>query len=879
MADETGENAVRRIRDSGVPLVPHGFVERSRLTYVLDSAKDASLIVVRGSGGSGKSGLVTSWLRGRRTNAETNKRHLWVSLDDGARSRGSFWRRIVRAFHTFGAITDDSPLSNSILGYADLDDIPGLVLAQLDHDRVLTRLVLDDFHLVDDSNAADVIWLLKQSRWLRVIVTTRRPGSLEAPDVAARLHSLVITEEALAFTAEETRDLLSSTTRFSADHALVVHSATNGHPLATRIAVTLLLQRPETVVAPVADAANLTRQLAEHISHTLLPAFADDKHRLFAAAVSIPPELPVSLASQLGDHGIEDATRILNDFAAEGLGEFRHGDDELVFRFHPLVSEALRRHAERALTAETLNILRLQSARHLSARGNGLEALKLFIAAEDFERIWPTVSQHFSELINYQQDELHSLLTTIPLDVLLQHGTAAISLAIVMSEREATPSSRLRQLVEHGIRDIDSRAKPTNPTQSLLLSLARFAGFRAARRYESAALEGDAFVAFAESLPADASASIRHAIGAGLIQIVITNILLGRWDHATKIAHLISVDDHAGRAQHRASLLAYIYAMSGRMPESLAHLRDVTHMDRPGWKTSVPATGWHIATAFQLFEKGSPEAALEALSTITARLSRIEHWPYVVWLTARLRLASGEPQLALDGFNAAVALNEFRPLSDYARALLQSMKADLHLALGQPALARRELDSAHSHRDSCATILAEARYALATDDAAGASEVLDLDLIQTTGTQRDFAEALMLSAALKASVSRDDEALALLARGTQVMKQSHTTSPVVMVPQTELRTLSADRAPELAELFAGTATPFAHIARVNPLTPREREVLTALSQRSSLDDVASELFVSVNTVKSQLRSVYRKLGVSSGSEAVRTAQKNGFIQV
>ncbi|MEV8253409.1 LuxR C-terminal-related transcriptional regulator [Rhodoglobus sp. NPDC076762] len=878
MTDEARADAVGRMRESGVPLVPHGFVARSRLTYILDSTSHASLVVIRGSGGSGKSGLVTSWLRGRSTSAEAIQRNLWVPLDDGAHSRGSFWRRIVRAFHTVGAITDDSPLSNSILGYADLDDIPGLVLAQLDYDGIPTRLVLDDFHLVDDSNAAEIIWLLKQSRWLKVIVTTRRAGSLEAPDVAARLHSLVITEDALAFTAEETRDLLSSTTRFSADYALVVHAATNGHPLATRIAVTLLLQRPDSVMAPVADAASLTRQLAEHISHTLLPAFADDDHRLFAAAVSIPPELPVSLASHLSNYAVADSTRILNEFAAEGLGEFRHGADELIFRFHPLVSEALRRHAERALTTATLTALRLQSAHYLSAHGNGLEALKLFIAAEEYECIWPTVSQHFSELINYQQDELHALLTTIPLDVLLQHGTAAISLAIVMSEREATPSSRLRQLVEQGIRDIDSRAKPTNSTQSLLLSLARFAGFRAARRYESAALEGDTFVAIAESLPADASAAVRHAIGAGLIQIVITNILLGRWDHATRVAHLISVDDHEGRAQHRASLLAYIFAMSGRMPESLEQLRNVTHTDRPGWKTSVPATGWHIATAFRLCEEGSPAAASEALSTINARLGQIEHWPYVVWLDARIRLASGEPQIALDGLNAAVARNKLRPLSDYARSLLQSMKADLHLALGQRAHTRRELDSTQAPAHSCGATLAEARYALATDDAARAFDLLDLDLLHAIGTERDFAEALLLRAALKASLGRGDEALALLARASRVMTAFHLTSPVVMVPQTELRTLTAERAPEFAELFTGVATPFAHLARINRLTPRERQVLAALAQRSSLDEVASDLFVSVNTVKSQLRSVYKKLDVSSGAQAVRTAQKNGFIQ-
>jgi len=877
VAQLTAEITTDHLRDTGVPLIPHGYVARTRLTQLLDAQRDASLIVVRGSGGSGKSGLVTSWLRSRPTPREDNQRYLWVSLDEGARSRGSFWRRIVRAFQTIGAITSESPLSNSILGYADLDDIPGQVLAQLEYDHILTYVILDDFHLVEDSNAADIIWLLKQSPWLKVIVTTRRPGSFESPNVAARLNSVVITEEALAFSPEETRDLLSGTTRFSADHALVIHAATNGHPLATRIAVTLLMQRPETVIAPVGDAAGLTRQLAQHMAHSLMPAFVDDDHRFFAAVASIPPDLPLSLASELSSRSAADAERLLTEFAIEGLGEFRHGESELVFRFHPLVREALKLKALRRLEPQVLNSLRLTSARHFSRRGIGLEALKLFIDSEDFESIWPTVAQHFSELINYQQDELHALLSQIPLSVLSHHGTAAISLAIVMSEREPTPSSRLLLLVDHGMKDLDSRPAPLAPAQLLFLSLAKFAGFRAARRYEDAALEGDVFVSLAERLPPDANLTIRHAIGAGLIQIVITNVLLGRWSRATEVAHLISLDDHEGRAQHRSSLLAYIYAMNGRMAESAAQLEAVTHVHRAGWKTSVPATGWHIARSLHLLESGSPEAAIEALSLLNARLGRIEHWPYVVWVLARIRLTTGNAGAALDGFDTAVAQNEFRPLSSYARLLLQSMKADLHLALGQPVQAQDSLEQSEAAIEHSAALLSQARICLATNDVPRAEKLLDLDHIRARSTDREFVEALLLSAAAKANIGLSDEALSLVTRAADLMKSSALTSPLSMTPQMELRALCEEHAPALATLFTDATHAYEHIARINPLTRRERDVLNALATNSSVDDVANQLFVSINTVKSQLRSSYRKLGVSSGKDAVRIARKNGFI--
>ena len=60
------------------------------------------------------------------------------------------------------------------------------------------------------------------------------------------------------------------------------------------------------------------------------------------------------------------------------------------------------------------------------------------------------------------------------------------------------------------------------------------------------------------------------------------------------------------------------------------------------------------------------------------------------------------------------------------------------------------------------------------------------------------------------------------------------------------------------------------------LTPREIVVLTHLSDDVTLDDVARELIVSRNTVKTQVRSVYRKLGITTRAEAVAHARRLGL---
>ena len=61
-----------------------------------------------------------------------------------------------------------------------------------------------------------------------------------------------------------------------------------------------------------------------------------------------------------------------------------------------------------------------------------------------------------------------------------------------------------------------------------------------------------------------------------------------------------------------------------------------------------------------------------------------------------------------------------------------------------------------------------------------------------------------------------------------------------------------------------------------PLTTRERVVLAELGEDVTLEDIARRLFVTRNTVKSQVRSVYRKIGVSTRAEAVAWAKAAGI---
>lgn len=64
---------------------------------------------------------------------------------------------------------------------------------------------------------------------------------------------------------------------------------------------------------------------------------------------------------------------------------------------------------------------------------------------------------------------------------------------------------------------------------------------------------------------------------------------------------------------------------------------------------------------------------------------------------------------------------------------------------------------------------------------------------------------------------------------------------------------------------------------VEPLSPRETDVLRKAADLLSTEEIAAELYVSANTVKTHLKSIYRKLGVARRSEAVHRAQDLGML--
>ncbi|MGL5909092.1 MAG: response regulator transcription factor, partial [Phycicoccus sp.] len=123
-------------------------------------------------------------------------------------------------------------------------------------------------------------------------------------------------------------------------------------------------------------------------------------------------------------------------------------------------------------------------------------------------------------------------------------------------------------------------------------------------------------------------------------------------------------------------------------------------------------------------------------------------------------------------------------------------------------------------------------------------------------------------AALRASAAgfllKDDAALDLPGAVRIVARGDGIVSPALT------RTLLAT--------FAGAAPGSEHAARVDDLTGREREVLVLMARGEVNDRIAAELVVSLPTVKTHVRGIFAKLGVTTRAQAVIAAYESGLVR-
>lgn len=844
----------------GLPLPNASALWRQRIAdRISDSAR---LVVVRGEGGAGKSTFAVELLERRRHEDATM---VWIPFDALGRSRHSAWHRIASALRGRGLLEPGDALSAYLTGGLALDDVPGsLVDGILARGRRL-RVVLDDVHFLDDDAQESLAQVVERTPLLSVVVTARTRTRFDDPALLARTGGVIIDSGDLAATDEEVRELAERAgIELSPPQVGRLMAATGGNMLAVRVAIAEL---GRVAVTTKLTGPDLTSRIVRATRRAVLPEFASDDVRDAALRLSLAPAITPSLALRLS--GRDDVDRILDSFQRDGLGDYRNDPAAPTFTFHVLVAEALRGEAESRLPAEEVTAHRRMITRHLEEAGDSVAAIGLLVQIGDYDEVWRVVVEDFSELTLHRVDDLVRILETVPKAELESNGTLAVSLAVMLSERESSTSSRVRRLVDAGLRSLAALPSTADPREQYRRLLARFAALRVARLYEEAAIAGELAVAHATSLPGSEVSFSASDGSIGMLQLTITEVLAGRLSTAITRAHALDHADHSGRESYRLALLAESHALQGDMRDVALALAEADALDAPEWKASIFSVATRVARASLRTDRGDPRAALDLLDGIGDRLDFTEHWPYVLWARAVARLVSEQAHVGLDELGFALRRFQVRGVSQFALNRIAAVRADLYLAAARPDRARALLAEAG---DDHAVVLARARVALAEDGPGAALRVLD-GVDWDDAAPRQASEMLLLSGILNRRLGHGGAATEAFARASRVLADSGLVVPLAMVPRAEL----AESGIDLPAALDGLGDPFGALADRPRLTPREREVLEELVITGATDRIAARFHVSQNTVKSQLKSLYRKLGVSARAEALDAARRFGLL--
>jgi LuxR family maltose regulon positive regulatory protein len=219
------------------------------------------------------------------------------------------------------------------------------------------------------------------------------------------------------------------------------------------------------------------------------------------------------------------------------------------------------------------------------------------------------------------------------------------------------------------------------------------------------------------------------------------------------------------------------------------------------------------------------------------------------WLELMLTVLESRARAAAGDATAAVATAQRAgPEPDAAAALVHAW-----LTAGDQRSARRALDPVGPGYQQLDVALAEARLSYTAGDDAHGRRCLEraLRLAKPEQVRLPF---VMERAWLRQVLRRDPELIQLYREllGPSVITPG--TVPVKMLPAAPPKPLVVER-----------------------LSAREREVLTHASGMLSTAEIAAEMFLSVNTVKTHFRSIYRKLSASHRNEAVRRARQLELI--
>lgn len=869
-----------------VPRLPPGAVERPRLLARLDGP--APLVVVRGRGGTGKTTLLAQWVLGRARTGDGAL--LWVDADEGARSRTGFWVRVLGRMHAQHLI-DDAELYHETAAVADrpASVVPTLVRLLGSRPEELT-LVLDDVGAPGPGSwwepvCADLLELLRRAPQVRCVAAGRARTALESVAARTAVAVEVLDDEALALDDEELRRLAEATAPgLPAELARALAERREGpgtrRAATVRSALDALREAPQ--LHDLAHLPRIDQLLLEAERRELQREVPDPSLHAFLLEAARSPLLDAPLAARLS--GRADAAALLDALAVAGLGHWEEDAEAAapVLRVDAAVRATVLALAPRTEDARTRR-LHGEIARWLGGLpGERLAALEHALHAEDLalaERLLLRACPLGAE------DSAHvtALLREVPAVAIHAHPVLALWFGISL-HRDPRTRDRAAPFLRSATALGRSACAPMPPAEQAVRRAVEGIAHRLLGRHER-------MLEIARScLPAleqamedpDRDRDLDAPALVAIDQCALGLFLADDHDGARRARRLqLSLAERQDRRPLRNAALAHlalIDAATGEIAEAGEDLARIRPEDWPeAWRRSSADSPERIARAWVLLCSGRAREALAQLEGPAQEGE--EHADLAAAAEALALVMLGRPHDAVLRFSrTSGVLRDARTLPS-ARRRTQLASDLLQMAVGGPPAPLRR-GTARPEAGACALA---ALAALAAGDPGGAVvQAGEAALAATTPLQRMIVAAATTVLAADPACELDlDEAVL---RMTAILRDTGATWPVILLPaRVRRRALEVESARDvLAATFAVIPPmppgPAAGMRTVPRLTAREQEILALLPETDGRTEIARRLFVSVNTVKTQLRGLYGKLDAGTREQAISRAIDLGLLR-
>jgi LuxR family maltose regulon positive regulatory protein len=876
VSDGTAIGVESRLLDSkvGIPRLGADVFRRDRLTGLIEQATARPVTMIAAPAGSGKTVACAVWA----TAKVRSRRVAWLSLDEGDREPARFWASMTAALATGGtsAVSELVPRSRD-----GGDDLPADLVVAMRRLSGSVVLVLDDVHVLAGSEVMPGLAQLIHNApaALRLILSGRSLPELHVARmrVAGTLSEIMPAD--LACTAEEAEGYFAALglTASAAERDQLLGSV-EGWMAGPRLAALIAARDGALGVDAIAADPIVADYLRDEVLDQQPPAV-----RRFLRRTCVAEQLTGGFADWLtGEHG---GTRILDQLSR--MGSFVSRDAQGKYRYHPFLRQVLLGELRGGLPAEVPGLFG-RAARWHTRDGDAIEAVRCWAETGDWEHASLALTE--AGLAGVLPDRIGELETALGLFPAARRGAdpavaAALGMARLCRGDPASADAYLR-LAAAGL---DDRV-PNRLVVELWLAV-----LRAARQPD--ALAG--CWAIAEQAQVSASKQAEHQ-AVGLLWLALGTALLRRWEITAARRALASARHQltaAGatvmreRAQGWMAVTEVLYGDLQAAAGIIERLRSRVPPD--------PAAAFFAAIA-------AAHLAVEQDDLVAAGLLLDEADPgAVTWLPGE---PDAESLLMLARVRAAIAEGDVAAARDMLRLVFEkygadepvpcAVDADIALLTGEPRPATATLglpaaagrtggtdyraDGSPGRTVRADQLAARARLLLAVGDPAGALAAARHCASDGELTLRDRITALIAATLASRRLGADREAARSLEEALGLAEPHrayrpfldmggdvHSAIAILVAPASPAAGFAARVREHLISRPLAKPPEAASGGRETPaLTASEMAVLRLLRSHLTNQEIADALYLSVNTVKTHLRAVYHKLGVSSRREAV-----------